>query len=204
MSCAPHPALCGVSEFRLRAPMARPPESGWRIKVLPAQAIHLQSAWDSVGGEVSSSKAAWSQLLDFLKANKISVPLKQIQEESIEQWCRPEPQRCKGYRPGKDALRLPWAQERWEWANTLLVNPPDPKAALTEIVIVLTARINGPDGCVLCARHWDQVLADNPVPEDPTLDEARRWLVDRHNDSREGKKPTPFEVVAVKFNWTPE
>jgi len=182
--------------------MSRPPETGWRIIKLPAQAAHLQSAWDSLGGVVTSSKGAWGQLLDFLRANKVSVPLKQIQEESLSQWCDPEPKRCKGYRVDKSKLRLPWAAERWEWANRLLVNPPDPKAALIEIVVVLTNRINGPDGCVLCAAHWAQVLADHPIPENPTLDEARHWLVDRHNDSREGKKPTPFEVVAAKFNWT--
>lgn len=181
--------------------MARPPDSGWKIIRLPHQAVHLQGDWVTIPGDPQSSKAAWGQLMSFLQANKIVVPFEQIREESIEQWCAPEPERCKGYRKKKEAS-LPWARERWEWANRLLVNPGDPKASLQEIVTDLTTRINGPQGCVICAHHWVELLDKYPIPETVTLDQARHWLVDRHNDTREGKEPTPFSEVATKFNWT--
>jgi hypothetical protein len=146
---------------------------------------------------IGSSKAAWGQLLNFLKANGVRVPFDQIVEESLRQWCEPEPWRCKQYQKAK----LPWARKRWEWANNLLLAPADPHAALSEIVMDLTLRIYGPEGCALCAEHWSALLAEHPIPDEVTLDEARHWLVDRHNDSREGKAPTPFDEVARKF-WT--
>lgn len=199
MSCATNPTLCQQAEYRLRGPLAQPPAKGWHIIELPWQAAHLQRDWMLLPPQrIGSSKAAWGELMDFLQANNIRVPFTQIREESLRQWCEPEPRRCPKYKEAK----LPWARARWEWANRLLVNPADPKAALEEIVADLTERINGPEGCVLCASHWAEVLAANPIPEAPTLEEARQWLVDRHNDSREGKTPTPFAEVAAKFNWT--
>jgi len=204
MSCATHPQLCREAEYLLKAPMAAPPESGWKIIKLPYQAWHLQGVWMTVPGNPQSSKAAWAQLLSFLKANKISVPFDQIKEESIEQWCAPNPKRCRGYRTKawrRAKGQLAWAPARWEWANGLLVNPEDPGKALEEIVIDLTARIQGPDGCVLCAGHWAEVLAKHPIPLNPTLEQARHWLVDRHNDTREGLLPTAYAEVASKFKW---
>lgn len=199
MSCLTNPTLCQASEYRLRGPLAQPPASGWRILDLPWQASHLQRAWASLPMEViGSSKAAWGQLMSFLQANSIKVPFEQIVAESLIQWCEPEPRRCPKYREAK----IPWARKRWEWANDLLVAPANPGAALATIVADLTERINGPEGCPLCAEHWVALLAEHPIPEAPSLDEARHWLVDRHNESREGKAPVPFEEVARKFKWT--
>lgn len=199
MSCLTNPTLCQASEYRLRGPLAQPPSTGWRIIELPWQASHLQRSWATMPNEpISSSKAAWGQLMEFLKSNSIKVPFNQIVEESLIQWCEPEPRRCPKYREAK----LPWARKRWEWANDLLVNPANPGETLATIVADLTERISGPAGCILCAEHWTTILGEHPVPEDPTLDQARHWLVDRHNDTREGKVPTSYEEVARKFNWT--
>jgi len=198
MSCLTNPVLCQASEYRLRGPIAQPPSSGWRIIELPWQAKHLQDAWASSQMEpIDSSKAAWGYLMSFLRANSIQVPFAQIVEESIRQWCEPDPSRCMQYTREK----LPWARKRWELANQLLLSPADPHAALVLIVADLTERINGPEGCVLCAEHWAQLLETSPIPENPTLDEARHWLVDRHNETRENKVPASFNEIARKF-WT--
>src|SRR6187551_208083 len=115
MSCVSHPQLCREAEFLLKAPMAQPPEKGWRILRLPRQAAHLQNVWATVPGDPQSSKAAWAQLMTFLQSNKIEVPFEQIKAESIEQWCSPHPKRCKGYRVGATARseQLSWARGRW-------------------------------------------------------------------------------------------
>jgi len=202
--CTRLPELCGKKEFLLRNPMARPPDSGWRIIRLPYQAAHLQGDWNTAPGTPSSGKAAWADLMLFLQANKIKVPFEQIYDESTEQWCAEDPARCRGYRRKRSGPKLTWAKAKWEWANSLLVNTSDPKAALEQIVAELTRLINGPKGCVICAHHWVEVLDKAPIPPTVTLDEARHWLVDRHNETREGKEPTSYEEVAAKFNWLPE
>jgi hypothetical protein len=43
---------------------------------------------------------------------------------------------------------------------------------------------------------------NSPLPASLTLQQARHWLVDIHNETRDGKSPTPFAIVAAKFNWT--
>ena len=182
-----------------------PPSSGWKIVVLPESAQHLRSVWAAHPSRPKNAKAAWLSMLEFLaangiKGNKITDEVKLI---SVDQWCSPEPRRCQGFNKGKPKAVLPWARERWEWANGLLSDGAEnPGALLADIVADLTARITGPEGCILCAAHWSVVLMEHPVPASPTLQQARHWLVDIHNETREGKSPVPFATVAAKFNWT--
>ena len=143
---------------------------------------------------------------DFLTANGIKATqaiMNEIKMISVDQWCSPDPWRCRGFNRGKPKAILPWARERGEWANGLLSDGAEnPGALLADIVADLTARITGPEGCILCAAHWSVVLMEHPVPSSPTLQQARHWLVDIHNETREGKSPVPFATVAAKFNWT--
>lgn len=210
MSCAQFPQLCGQSSIRLRGPLALPPTKGWRIIKLPESAAHLQGAWNTRQAEMpTGSKSAWMEMQQFLKANGVKVPLSEIQEISIEQWCEADtPTRCIGYRNKRIVLeekpKLPWAKALWESVNNMLndeVLPEDVVPTVLTIVNMLTDAINSPEGCPICAEHWASHLAAHPVPETPTLDEARHWLWARHNDSREGKTPVPYEEIALKFNW---
>ena len=124
---------------------------------------------------------------------------------SVEQWCAPEPKRCKGFHRGTPKAILPWAREAWESANRSLYNGLSDEAArsaLADIISNLTTLINGPDGCIVCASHWSVVLMENPLPATLTLHQARHWLVGVHNETREHKSPVPFATVAAKFNWT--
>lgn len=201
------PALCSQTEFRLKGPIASPPINGWRIRQVPAVAAELQNAWASYPSQPTSSKEAWWDMLEFLKAN--GVVGKGITAEVMalgeDQWCGDEPKRCRGVkrRRSHETVILPWAKAVWEQSNEKLADGTSfPGLVLASIVRTLTALINGPDGCPRCATHWALVLQAHPVPASPTLHEARVWLVDRHNDTREGKTPTPFATVATKFNWT--
>lgn len=210
MSCAQFPQLCGQSSIRLKGPLALAPTLGWRIIKLPESAAHLQPAWNARQGELpTGSKSAWMEMQQFLKANGVKASLAEIQEISIEQWCEADkPTRCIGYRNKRivkeEKPKLPWAKTLWEETNNMLHDGlPEDEVVSTVLTIVnmLTDAINGPQGCPLCAEHWAAHLAANPVPEVMTLDEARHWLWARHNDSREGKTPVPFEEIAAKFNW---
>lgn len=171
---------------------------------LPDSASHLQSAWAGHPSAPNHAKEAWWNMLEFLKANGIkgSDVTKEVVEMSKDQWCSKNPERCRGLRRGKRSPYLPWAKAAWEDANARLAGTVDhPGLVLASIVSRLTSLINGPEGCPLCARHWRDVLAKSPAPSSPTLDEARHWLVNAHNETREGKAPTPFAEVAAKFNW---
>ncbi len=200
------PQLCSRPAFNLRGPITQPPLSGWRLQTLPSEASHLQSAWDVHPSSPDNSKAAWWDAVTFMQANGLySSPLiEKVVNAGIQQWCSPDPARCRGlFTPDKTPF-LPWAKQAWEDANNSLHDGAVyPRLILLRLVVVLTSRIAGPDGCPACALHWAQVLKANPVPKTLTLDEARHWLVDRHNDTREGKTPTPYDEVAAKFNWTP-
>jgi len=210
MSCAQFPQLCGQAAIKLRGPLALPPTKGWRIISVPEAAAHLQSAWSTRQAAFpTGSKSAILEMQQFLKANGVSVPISVIQEIGIEQWCEADkPTRCIGYRNKRIVTaskpKLPWAKDLWETTNNMLNNevlPEDVVATLNNIVDLLTTAINGPEGCPICAEHWATHLAANPVPETATLDEARHWLWARHNDTREGKTPVPYEEIALKFNW---
>lgn len=179
-----------------------PPSSGWKIANLPERAAHLQSSWVRVNDHLDSSKSAWGQMLNFLRSNGISTNIEEVRDLSIPQWCDPDPFRCKGYRK-KGKVFLPWAKAEWEKANLDLQDPMDPGVAIDAIMEHLTARIRSRvDGCRVCAGHWMTHTTANPVPDNPTLQEAREYLVLMHNLTREGQEPTPFEEVATKFNWT--
>lgn len=198
---------CKTRNFEMRGPIAAPPSSGWRITTLPDAASHLQAAWNRHPGRPNNAKAARWELFEFIAAN--GVPWKPLEEEvysiSFLQWCSPEPKRCKGYNPNAKTPVLPWAKALWQSSNAELKNgltDQQAKDALDGIVDALTAAINGPKGCQRCAEHWASRLADVPVPEHVTLDEARHWLVDAHNFTREGKPPTAYDLVAIQFNWT--
>jgi len=199
------PYLCALPNLVLKGPINAPPQSGWRLMTLPAQAGHLTGAWNQYPTNPVDAKAAWGDMLSFLASNGItsSAVSKEVIAIGEDQWCSPEPWRCKGVRKSKPMPYLPWAKSAWEDANNKLADGTvSPGVKLTTIVTILTRLINGPEGCKYCAKHWTQVLKANPPPANPTLDEARRWLVDRHNETRERKTPTPFETVAAKFNWT--
>ena len=199
--------VCKMDDFTLRGPILSPPESGWKILVLPESAQHLAGTWASHPGNPKNAKSAWMQMLDFLSANGIqsTALTNEIKLISIEQWCSPEPRMCKGFQSGAPKAILPWAREAWESANRALYNGLSDEAArtaLADIVSNLTTLINGPDGCIVCASHWSVALMNNPLPASLTLHQARHWLVDIHNETREGKSPVPFATVAAKFNWT--
>lgn len=199
------PELCSKPNFVLRGPILSPPSSGWRIMTVPLEASHLQSAWAQYPSNPSNSKEAWWNMMEFLKANGIKGAgvFKEVQEISLEQWCSPDPSRCRGKNWQPSSPDLPWAKKAWEDANHRLAdNTASPGTVLSSIVRTLTSKIEGPEGCRKCARHWRRVLLTTPVPVGPTLDEARQWLVNAHNETREGKTPTPFATVAAKFNWT--
>jgi hypothetical protein len=201
------PALCSSPEFMLRGPITSPPVNGWRIRTLPAIASELQNAWASYPSQPQNSKEAWQDMLEFLKANGVIGKgiTYEVMAISEAQWCGDEPARCRGLkrRKASEAVYLPWAKDVWEQSNYKLHDDAGfPGLILASIVRTLTTLIRGPEGCPKCAIHWDLVLSQHPVPQDPTLHEARVWLVDRHNDTRTGKVPTPFSTVAAKFNWT--
>jgi hypothetical protein len=204
MSCATHPELCGQKEFILRGPISKPPDSGWKILSLPERAAHLQQAWLAHRGRPDSSKAAWAEYIDFLRTNGITIGMREVREISIPQWCDSDPWRCKGYRAAKGDGFLPWAAAEWEKANLMMVDPFDPEGVLETILTNLTDLIRGPQGCKKCAVRWARWVRLNPRKPNMSLTEARQYLVDAHNHTREGKPPVPFAEVAAKFNWLPE
>ena len=175
--------------------------------MLPASAESLQASWDTHPSSPTGARGARWAMIEFLAANKIEGQA--IEEEvyatSFVQWCSPEPRRCKGFHPAPGAPVLPWARALWESSNRELrdgLTDQEAHDALMGIVEALTTAISGPEGCPRCADHWAQRLTTVPVPPTLTLDEARHWLVDAHNFTREGKTPTAFETVAIQFNWT--
>lgn len=140
-------------------------------------------------------------MLNFLKSNGVNIGLDEVQELSLPQWCDPDPFRCRGYGK-KKKIFISWATEEWERANVELQDPVDPGVAISSIIERLTSRINSAvDGCRVCAGHWLTHTTAHPVPDTPTLQEAREYLVLMHNLTRENQEPTPFEEVATKFNW---
>lgn len=154
-----------------------------------------------------NSKEAWQDMLEFLKANGIIGKgiTYEVMALGEDQWCGDEPKRCINLKRRKSsgAVFIPWAQAAWEQSNDKLADGTGfPGLVLATIVRTLAALINGPEGCVKCAAHWALLLQQHPTPVSPTLHGARVWLVDRHNDTRVGKTPTPFATVAAKFNWT--
>ncbi len=194
-----------MQSFTLRGPVSSPPSTGWRIIHLPESAATLQNAWASYPSQPTHAKEAWGDMLMFLKANGRSsgALTREVVEIATDQWCSPDPSRCRGKVWGKSAPDLPWARSAWEEANNRLADGvTNPGTVLSSIVRTLTALIEGPEGCPKCAKHWRKILAENPIPVSPTLNEARHYLVDVHNSTRENKAPTPFFVVADKFNWT--
>lgn len=199
------PLLCGMPDFVLRGSLTEPPEGGWRIRTVPPEAAHLQDAWSAASVPARGAKEAWWALLTFLADNGVrsSAITKDVVKRGKDQWCSGDPSRCRGLHTTKGAPYLPWAKAAWEDANNKLADgTASPSTVLHNIVRTLTTLINGPEGCPRCAKHWSTHLSLHPVPDNPTLEEARHWLVDRHNDTREGKLPTPYAEVAAKFNWT--
>lgn len=200
-------AVCKMNDFVLRGAVLAVPESGWKILVLPESAQHLSGIWATHPYRPKNAKAAWQSMIDFLAANEMASTAltNEIKMISVEQWCSPQPRLCQGFRSGAPKAILPWAREAWESANRALYNGLSDEAArtaLADIVSNLTTLINGPDGCIVCASHWSVALMNNPLPASLTLHQARHWLVDIHNETREGKSPVPFATVAAKFNWT--
>lgn len=199
------PLLCGMPDFVLRGSLTEPPEGGWRIRTVPPEAAHLQDAWAAAASPARGAKDAWWAMLSFLAANgvKSGAITKAVIKRGKDQWCSPNPERCRGLHTLPSTPDLPWAKDAWEDANRKLADGvTSPATVLHNIVRTLTTLINGPEGCPKCAAHWAKELSLHPVPENPTLEEARHWLVDRHNETREGKTPTPYAEVAAKFNWT--
>ena len=199
------PELCMMPDFVLRGPILAEPEGGWKIRALPTIARHLQPIWDALPSTGTGAKPSWWAMLEFLNANgfKSAELTREVVSEGKLQWCSPDPSRCRGLNGVPSRPYLPWAAAAWENANNLLADgAEDPGQILQDIVVSLTTQIGGPLGCTHCAVHWAQVMAAHPIPVSPTLDEARRWLVDRHNDTREGRIAVPFTDIVLKFNWT--
>lgn len=199
------PGLCNAKDFILQGAIDAPPIGGWRINLLPASASHLQNAWAAHPHQAGNAKDAWWGMLTFLASNGVKSPAltKEVREAGIQQWCSGDPKRCRGVKWKKGGVYLPWAAGEWERANNLLAgNPPHPGLVLAQIISRLSKLITGDQGCDHCAKHWKQILSTNRPAPSLTLDQARHWLVDAHNATREGKAPTPYAEVAAKFNWT--
>ena len=200
--CA-HPGCRPAADaFTLKGPAGKPPRSGWALLTLPVGDDIVKSAWNVARKEASGSVDALYQARIFLKHNGITGVDKDLEEHAVDQWCRPDPWRCRGYDP--DAVPaapvLPWARAMWEDCNNRMAFPEDPVQTLKELVLNLTAKINGPDGCPRCAGHWKEYLKTHPL-DVHGIDESRHWLWAAHNYTREGKEPVPFEEIAQKFKW---
>lgn len=214
--CA-HPG-CGLPDFKLRGPIAQPPEGGWRIQTVPEEAAALQPVWDRFQTEEpQSGQAAQWLLVEFLQNNGFKGPniTREVFEIGARQWCRSSPDRCpKEFRKFlagtgkipevKPAVDLRWATIVWRLTNYALhdaVKDEDAQKVLQTQVDFLTAAINSPDGCPKCAGHWTEILTETP-PTVTSLKEARQWLWAAHNKTREEKPPTPFSVVQKLFGWS--
>lgn len=210
--CA-HPSCGSLPEFTLKNwPLGRPPETGWKIQALPPEASALQTEWSANPIVPENARSAWWTQLEFLAANGFSSSqiTNQVVAEGARQWCSVNPESCtKRWRnriPAQPETRFfPWAKTVWEnFNNALHDEVADIPTALAVNVGILTGLISSPPptGCQHCADHWQEVLAAHPVPENPTLQEAREWLHMVHNLTREGHEPVAFADIAAKFHWT--
>lgn len=213
--CLTPACRANLPAFKLSGPVGKPPQGGWKIRQLPEAASGLQHAWMVHPGKPQGARAAMLEMLTFLAHNDVSsTEISQaVVDIGIDQWCSGDPSRCeKKWRKAKARKIEPrffsWARAAWEELNNSL---PDetPVEALPHILAAqiskLTTLINpatNPAGCALCHSHWLKVLADFPLPEPLTLDAARRWVVRVHNETREGREPVPYEVIAEKFHWS--
>ena len=99
-------------------------------------------------------------MVSFLRSNGFNSGdiMDKVKEISVHQWCSPDPRRCRGSAWRAEAPYLPWAKAAWERANNMLADgTTNPKAQLLTIVAQLTGLINGPEGCAMCALHWEQL-----------------------------------------------
>lgn len=204
--CA-HPGCKPAADtFQLKGPAGKPPQTGWALLELPIEDSAIKSAWQTYRTVASGPTDAVYQAEKFLKVNGIEGMKAVLESYAVDQWCRPEPWRCRGYDPDAPVAthpNLPWAKAMWEDSNKALndsVDDADAPATLGALVQNLTSAIEGPEGCPKCAGHWSQYLKGHP-PVVAGLAEARQWLWKAHNHTREGKVPVPFEEIAAKFNW---
>ena len=195
-----------AQHFQLRGAAGKPPEGGWSLRDLPVGDDTIKAAWVAMNKEASGSVDAIFQAEKFLKTNGVENVRPVLEEYAVDQWCRPDPWRCRGYNPDaplSEGPRLPWARAMWESSNEQLndsVADTDAGATLYAIVENLTTAIEGPQGCPKCAAHWQDWTTSNP-PVVHSLSDARVWLWKAHNHTRENKAPVPFEEIALKFSW---
>lgn len=213
--CATPGCRANLPEFNLIGPLGEPPKGGWKIQKLPESAAGLQDAWSALPNRADNAKAAWLAMMQFLAHNGLTSPelSQEIVNLGIRQWCTADPNRCerkyrKEFTAKIEQRFFPWAKAAWEELNNTLhddLAEEDVGPALAGQISKLSALINPTNpatGCAHCHTHWQQVLADNPIPNPLTLDAARHWVVNVHNLTREGREPVPYSEIATKFHWS--
>lgn len=212
--CQTPACRANLPDFQLSGAVGKPPLGGWKIQSVPEEAAGLSQAWSQHKGQPKNAKAAWLELMSFLAVNGVSSGevSQAVIDLGVRQWCSAEPRRCAAKYRVKGAVKIqarffPWAKAAWEGLNNALAEGT-PEESLPSIlsgqISKLTTLISpaSATGCDHCHRHWQQVLDENPLPEPLTLDAARHWVVKVHNETREGREPVPYAVIAEKFLWS--
>lgn len=156
------------------------------------------------------------QIVHVLKSNGIAVDNDALCQWANAQWCAADPARCRSSQPKGSKLMaeknrglvgdtMQWATAFWQLWNVAVSdrNRPDSQVRATMEGFIETARhlLTGQSGCSKCARHFGELLEAYPVEKAGTWREARVWLWNVHNQSRDSKKIVPYVKIAEIYGW---
>ena len=192
-------------------------KNGWGIQTIPDAFFSpaREFTWrNRRKQQLDNPDQAVSELRRFLVLQgqeMTDADVKIIREHAIQQYCSTDPSRCPPRKKNKaekaeeaNGPKLPWSRQFWQAANMAVSAPEYKPETLKGIVSMATALINGPEGCIHCAAHWKQILEiSNPDEVVKSADDARCWLWAVINATREGKKETPYLVIAKMWKWPP-
>lgn len=210
-------ACCGSMNFTCElVPNYYPPRAlgGWQLIGVPPGTPELVAALMEEGkkwkGQTFNEPV--NKVLQFLQSQGVETTT--AVEQAVwawanAQWCAKDPPRCpkklvSARAEGEVGKPIPmsWAGDFWETWNLALSSPGDPVLINRSFIFAAGILLSGPHGCPDCARNWPRHLAEWPYQLADDQLKARVWLWHVHNLTREGQKPTSYNLIAARYGWT--
>ena len=202
----------------LVSPHFPPKVNGWRLvgwpDFVPVKFRELLGG-QSVTWEGNTHTSVINSILRILKANKVAIVKEELCAWANAQWCASDPDRCRSMSSSSARLELQrqsglvanemlWATPFWRLANVSVSSPQPDSEARGMIELLATqakALLAGEFGCSKCAAHFDLLSAKYPTDRILTWKQARVWLWQVHNESRDSGKVVPYSEIATIYGW---
>lgn len=195
-----------------------PAKVGWRLSGWPA---FVSSSLRSTFGENPTWEGnSHSSVLDgirhVLKSNGVKIDNGALCRWANDQWCAADPVRCQKVRGKVESIEVQrsrglfgsqmlWATAFWQLWNVAVSDSnrseEDVQFVMRDFVEIAKHLLSGDSGCTKCAEHFPELLAAFPIEKVTTWRQARVWLWNVHNQSRDSGKIVPYADIAKIYQW---